>query len=158
MCLCSTCPGYITAKLYLLFWVLYSVAESETYEFVLWVYASEGSVPCSVPRLIVSSTEWIIMLFPGLTKLVPKYAGERGQQSVIACNLCFSNILSLFRTLLYTAKFSGLTAEYEYNNMWCPGIWWSQNNVMAVMILYSWTVQGLIPGGGKWSFSPPKFI
>jgi len=30
------------------------------------------------------------MLFRGLTKLMPKYAGESGQQSAVACVLCFN--------------------------------------------------------------------
>jgi len=60
------------------------------------------------------------MLFPGLTKLVPQYAGEHGQQRAVPCNLCCNIILCLFRPLLYPPKFSGLTSESEYNNMWCP--------------------------------------
>lgn len=44
------------------------------------------------------------MLFPGLTKLVPKYPGEYGQQSVVACKLCFNILLCLFRPQLYPAK------------------------------------------------------
>ena len=56
------------------------------------------------------------MLFPGLTKLVPKCSGEHGQQGVVvACNLCFSISLCLFRPLLYPSVFSGLTSECEYN-------------------------------------------
>ena len=118
--------------------------------------ASKGSVPCSIRRL-VSTTEWLITLFPDLTKMVPKYAVKHGQHSAVAWNSCFSTILCLFRPLLYPAKVSGLTSECEYNNMWCPGMWWSQNSVVGVATLYSWTVQVSNPGGGKRISSSPKY-
>jgi hypothetical protein len=124
-----------------------------------WDIICEGSVPCSVLRLVASNTDWIIMLFPCLTKLVPNYNGERGQQGVVAaCNLCFNIVLCLFRPLFYPKMFSGLTSECEYKYICCSGMWWSQNSVVSVATLYTWTVLVSNPGGGKWFFSSPKFI
>ena len=67
----------------------------------------------SVIRLVVLTTERFETLLRGLTKLVPKYAGEHGQQSAVDCSSCFSIILCLLRSLLYPAKVSGLTSVCE---------------------------------------------